>query len=343
MNIIDESNSSSSPSLESQTSQDYADLTPDFVLDAIESQGYLSDLRILTLNSYENRVFQIGIEDSTPVIAKFYRPNRWTDAQIIEEHDFSLALHALEIPVIPPIVGENKATLHHYNGHRFAIYERKGGHAPELSNLDTLFTLGQHMGRIHAVGSVTPFTERPELSLQTFGYDARDFLLANNFIPSNLLESYQSLTNQLFEAIEKVFQQTPYNAIRLHGDCHPGNIIVRPDSMYLVDLDDARSGPAIQDLWMLISGDEQTKRTQLSRIVEGYEEFFKLDYREFALIEPLRTLRIIHYASWIAKRWTDPAFPRAFPWFNTEHYWSQHILELREQLSEIDEPVISIQ
>lgn len=330
------------PEVAKPDSLDYADLTPDFVLDAIESQGYLSDLRVLTLNSYENRVFQIGIEDNSPVIAKFYRPNRWNDAQIIEEHNFSLALHALEIPVIPPIT-TNNITLHHYKGHRFSIYERKGGHAPDLSNLDTLYTLGQHIGRIHALGSTKPFNERPALSLQTFGFNPRNFLLKNNFIPANLLPAYQSLTDHLFEAIETAFTQTPYDAIRLHGDCHPGNIIVRPDSMYLVDLDDARSGPAVQDIWMLISGDEQSKRSQLSSIVEGYEEFFDMDYRQFALIEPLRTLRIIHYAGWLAKRWTDPAFPRAFPWFNTERFWSEHILELREQLGEIQGPPIKIQ
>lgn len=331
------------PEVAKPDSLDYADLTPDFVLDAIESQGYLSDLRVLTLNSYENRVFQIGIEDSAPVIAKFYRPNRWSDAQIKEEHDFSLALHELEIPVIPPITSANNITLHHYKGHRFSLYERKGGHAPDLSNLDTLYTLGQHIGRIHALGCTKPFNERPILSLQTFGLDAREFLLKNNFIPENLLPAYQSLTDHLFEAIEAAFIQTPYDAIRLHGDCHPGNIIVRPDSMYLVDLDDARSGPAVQDIWMLISGDEQSKRSQLSSIVEGYEEFYDMDYRQFSLIEPLRTLRLIHYAGWLAKRWTDPAFPRAFPWFNTERFWSEHILELREQLGEIQGPPIKIQ
>lgn len=299
-------------------------------------------MRVLALNSYENRVYQIGIEDAEPLIAKFYRPKRWSDEQIMEEHIFSSQLNGLEIPVIPPAI-KNEHSLHHFKGHRFTLYERKGGHAPDLSDLDSLYTLGQHIGRVHALGASKPFLHRPAIDLQSFGIEPRNFLLSSNFIPESLREAYSSLTNHLFEHIDSVLKSVDYPAIRLHGDCHPGNIICRPESMYLVDLDDARSGPAIQDLWMLMSGDEETRRSQLSNIVEGYEEFFELDYKQFQLIEPLRTLRFVHYAGWLARRWKDPAFPLAFPWFNTEKYWAEHILELREQLAELQGPAISIQ
>ena len=322
--------------------QDYSALSPDFVLDAIESLGYLSDLRVLALNSYENRVYQIGIEESTPLIAKFYRPSRWSDEQILEEHRFALELADLEVPVIPPIE-INGETLHHYKNHRFSIYERKGGHAPDLSDLDSLYTLGQHLGRVHAVGAKKEFIARPHLNLKNFGLTPKQFLLNNNFIPRSILEAYTSLTDHLFEEVDKAFSEVSFVSIRLHGDCHPGNIITRPDSLYLVDLDDARNGPAIQDIWMLLSGDDQSKRSQLSTVAEGYEEFFELDYKEFRLIEALRTLRLIHYAGWLASRWTDPAFPLAFPWFNTEKYWAEHVLQLREQLAEMQAPPLSIQ
>jgi len=233
--------------------------------------------------------------------------------------------------------------LFDYQGYRFSLYPRRGGYAPELDDLDTLYTLGQHLGRIHGVGKTHPFVSRPSLSLQSFGYDPRDFIVNNGFIPTSLQEAYESLTHHLLEKIAATLCATEYNAIRLHGDCHPGNILVRPDSFYLVDLDDARNGPAVQDLWMLLSGDRSQRIAQLSMILDGYEEFCEFDHRELLLIEPLRTLRMIHYAGWLARRWQDPAFPLAFPWFNTERYWAEHILELREQLAELDEEPLCLQ
>ena len=321
---------------------DYSKLTPDTVIDAVESLGYLSDLRVFPLNSYENRVYQVGIEADEPIIAKFYRPNRWSDEQIIEEHEFTLALQKIDVPVIPPIQ-INDETLFNFKGYRFSLYQRRGGHAPELEDLDCLFTLGQHLGRVHSLGQAKPFDHRPEINIQSFAIDSRNFILENEFIPSSLVEPYAAITEQLIDKLQSDFAKVTYQAIRLHGDCHPGNILTRPDSMYIVDLDDSRNGPAIQDLWMLISGDTEQKRAQLSSILEGYEEFCEFDLSELALIEPLRTLRLIHYAGWLAKRWNDPAFPMAFPWFNTERYWAEHILELKEQASHLDEPVINLQ
>lgn len=321
---------------------DYARLSPDLVLDAIESLGFLSDARIFPLNSYENRVYQIGIEDEDPIIAKFYRPARWSDEQIIEEHLFSQDLEEHEIPVIPPLKRDG-TTLFEYKGYRFSLYPRRGGHAPELDNLDTLFSLGQQLGRIHALGRAHPFKHRPTINIKSFGIDARDYVLQNGFIPSSLNESYSTLSQHVLEKITSIMEAVDYTEIRLHGDCHPGNILVRYDSLFLVDLDDARNGPAMQDLWMLLSGDRAQKTSQLSSILEGYEEFCDFEYREFKIIEALRALRMMHYCGWLAKRWTDPAFPMAFPWFNTERYWADHILELREQLSILDETPLSLQ
>ncbi|SMF52872.1 Ser/Thr protein kinase RdoA involved in Cpx stress response, MazF antagonist [Alteromonadaceae bacterium Bs31] len=320
----------------------FHDLSPDRVIDAIEQLGYLSDLRVFPLNSYENRVYQFGLEDKEPIIAKFYRPNRWSDEQIFEEHSFSLALAELEIPVVPPLQNDKGETLFHFEGHRIALYPRRGGHAPDLTNLETLFRLGQHIGRIHALGKVQKFEHRPELSLQSYAIDSREYLLANDFIPATLLPAYQSLSQHLIEKMTVILESNNYTSIRLHGDCHPGNILERQDSLYLVDLDDARNGPAIQDIWMMLSGEREQKTAQLMEIIEGYEEFCEFDVRELPLIETMRTLRLMHYAAWLAKRWHDPAFPQAFPWFNTEKYWSEHILELREQMATLDEAPLKL-
>lgn len=316
-------------------------LNPDKVIDAVESLGYLSDLRVFPLNSYENRVYQFGLEDGEPIIAKFYRPARWSDEQILEEHEFSRALADLEIPIVAPLERDGK-TLFEFDDFRFALYPRRGGHAPELTDLDTLYRLGQQLGRLHELGKAQPFSHRPSLNLQTFGIDSRDFLLAEDFIPGSLTEAYATLSQHLIEAMEPILATTPFNRIRLHGDCHPGNILLRPDSLYLVDLDDARNGPAVQDIWMLLSGERPQKQQQLGEIIAGYEEFCEFDNRELALVETLRTLRLMHYAAWLARRWQDPAFPMAFPWFNTERYWAEHILELREQLAALSEPPLEI-
>ena len=320
----------------------FDDLSIDTVIDAVESLGFLSDLRVFPLNSYENRVYQVGIENEAPLIAKFYRPNRWSDEQILEEHSFSISLNEAEIPVIPPM-RINDESLFAFGKYRFSLAERKGGHAPELDNLDTLYTLGQHLGRIHAMGATREFEHRPAITLQSFAIDSREFLLSKSFISENLVAAYDAVTAQLIAKLHEPLEKFDFAKIRLHGDCHPGNILTRPDSLYIVDLDDCRSGPAIQDLWMLISGDGDHKQRQFLEILEGYEEFFDFNRAELRLIEPLRTIRLMHYAAWLARRWQDPAFPHAFPWFNTERYWASHIQELKEQLFVLDEPVLKLQ
>lgn len=325
---------------------DYQQLTPDNVINAIESVGYWSDSRILPLNSYENRVYQVGIEAESPIdtkgipiIAKFYRPNRWTDEQILEEHMFTQTLLDLDIPVVPPIQFENK-TLLNFKGYRFSLYERRGGQAPELDNGDHLEIIGRFMGRIHSVGKTRLFQHRPSISVQNYAIDSRHFLLENNFIPSSLIPAYETITRDLIDRIESAFADITYQSIRLHGDCHPGNILWRDDHAHFVDFDDARNGPAIQDLWMLLSGDYHQRCLQLADIMEGYTEFCDFDRAELNLIEPLRAMRLLHYAAWLARRWDDPAFPHNFPWFNTERYWAEHVLSLREQLATLGEPVL---
>lgn len=319
----------------------YESLTPDLVLDAIEHQGYLTDARILALNSYENRVYQVGIEASTPVIAKFYRPERWSREQIQEEHHFTQALKELEISVVPPLVDNEGKSLREYSGFLFALYPRQGGHAPNLDDFDALLSLGRTLGRMHALGKARAFEYRPALDIQTFGHESYRFLLEQGFIPASLRESYRTLGADLLKGCEAIFARVKYTPIRLHGDCHPGNILWR-DEPHFVDFDDARMGPAIQDLWMLLSGDRVQQTAQLGEILEGYREFCDFDLAELALIEALRSLRIMHYSAWLARRWADPAFPKHFPWFNTERYWGEHILELREQLAAVNEPPLVI-
>lgn len=327
--------------LKMQQDHPYAMLTPDLVLTAVESTGLLSDARISALNSYENRVYQVGLESAQPVIAKFYRPERWSNEQILEEHRFTLALQELDISVVAPVVDPNGNSLQQFEQFRFALYPRQGGHAPNLDDMDTLLSLGRTIGRIHALGKEKSFTHRPEITLQTFGLDSVDYLITHHFIPENLQKAYTSLTKDLLNACKEKMQ-IPYNKIGLHGDCHPGNILWRNDTAHFVDFDDARNGPAIQDLWMLLSGERQQQTEQLGEILEGYREFCDFDLRELPLIECLRSLRIIHYSAWLARRWHDPAFPKFFPWFNTERYWGEHILQLREQMAAINEPTLVI-
>lgn len=315
----------------------YDRLTPDRVLDAVESRGYLSDARILALNSYENRVYQVGIEESHPVIAKFYRPNRWSREQILEEHQFSIELQKMELPVVAPLADPDGNTLHEFEGFLFAIFPRQGGHAPELDNLDNLLTLGRTLGRMHKLGSSSDFIHRPEISLKTFGQNNVEYLLENRFIPEALLEAYQTLTRDLLQRLETIKGWNEFKGIRVHGDCHSGNILWRDNAPHFVDFDDTAMAPAIQDLWMLLSGDRHNQTLQMSEILEGYSEFMDFNTAELNLVEYYRTLRILNYSGWLAKRWDDPAFPMAFTWFNTERYWAEHILELREQLAALDE------
>ena len=323
-------------------SHPYERLTPDLVIDAVESRGYLSDARILALNSYENRVYQVGIEEQSPIITKFYRPNRWRDEQIQEEHEFTKQLLDLEVSVVPPLADESGKTLFDYEGFRFSLYPRQGGQAPELDNLDHLLTLGRVIARMHAYGKIDHFKHRPTLDIKSYAIDSSEFLQNSGFIPESLSEAYRTLSRDLIEKVERAFSKVDYTPIRIHGDCHPGNILWRNDAPHFVDFDDARNGPAIQDLWMLLSGDRQQKVEQISEVLEGYQEFCDFNFAELALIEPLRTLRIMHYSAWLARRWSDPAFPMTFPWFNTERYWAEHILELREQMFALDEPTLAI-
>ena len=328
--------------MENQPAADYANLTPERLLDAVDSCGYCSDGSLLALNSYENRVYQVGIEDQAPLIAKFYRPGRWSDAAILEEHAFALELADQEIPVVAPLVGNNQ-TLHHHEGFRFSLYPRQGGHWPELNSQDEREWMGRFIARIHATGAAGKYQHRPAIDIESFGLMPSRFLLENDFIPAHIETAYETLSRDLLNQVADIFESTGnVEQIRLHGDCHPGNILWTDDGPHFVDLDDCRTGPAIQDLWMLLSGDRHEMQSQLIDIMEGYLQFHDFDHRELRLIEPLRTLRIIHYAGWLAKRWGDPAFPMAFPWFNTARYWEEHVLALREQAGLLTEPVLVI-
>ncbi len=310
----------------------YANLGPDFILDAIESQKYSCTGTFHALNSYENRVYQIGIEDATPVIAKFYRPNRWSDATILEEHQFALELVDYEIPVVAPMISETQETLHHYKGHRFTLFQRWGGRALELDNLDHLEWMGRFIGRLHAVGAVRPFQHRTRIDIQSYGYNSYHFLIDNNFIPDYLKENYCRAVDTLLLKVENCFQQVgSVDHIRLHGDLHAGNVLWDSAGPHIVDLDDCLMGPAIQDIWMLLSGDESEVDIQLKRILDGYSEFHDFNHRELQLIEALRALRMLHHSAWIARRWEDPAFPLSFPWFNTPIYWQEQLRYLNEQ------------
>lgn len=319
----------------------YETLTPEMVIDAVESTGCLSDLRIFPLNSYENRVYQVGIEESEPIIAKFYRPHRWSDQQIQEEHDFSKALFDNEIPVVPAMEDEQGNTLLNFKGFRFSLYRRQGGRAPELDNMDSLLMLGRLVARIHAVGAQQDFVTRPALDIKSFGDDSYQFI-NEHFIPAELRQAYSTLCEDLLTAIRELYAQQPIKNIRVHGDCHSGNILWRGDTPHFVDLDDSRMAPAMQDVWMFLSGDRTMQTAQLSEIVDGYNEFYDFDTSQLRLVEALRSLRIMHYAAWLARRWEDPAFPHNFPWFNSVRYWSDHILELREQWALLNEPPLRL-
>jgi len=321
---------------------DYSGLTPDVILNAVDLCGFYTDGRLLALNSYENRVYQVGIEDSLPLIAKFYRPGRWSNEAVVEEHRFALELADEEIPVVAPLQVGGK-TLLESQGFRFALYPRQGGHWPELNNLADRAWSGRLIARLHAVGATRPFEHRSSMDVETLGHDSCRYLLENDFLPDHIELAYRTLTDDLLRQITAIYERAgKIMEIRLHGDCHPGNILWAHDGPHFVDLDDCRTGPAVQDLWMLLSGDRHEMQGQLIDILEGYEQFRDFDTRELQLIEPLRTLRIIHYAAWLARRWHDPAFPLAFPWFNTPRYWEDHILVLREQAGLMYEPAITI-
>ena len=318
-------------------------LTPDLILDAVESCGHRCDGRQYPLNSFENRVYQAWLEDGAVLVAKFYRPQRWSDETILEEHAYARELAAREIPVVAPLPDAKGATLHEFGGFRFALFPHQAGRAPELDNTDTLRWIGRFLGRIHAVGSLKEFKHRPLIDIASFGEEPACFVVENDFVPADLADSYEAIVNDALDRVQQCYERAgAVRNIRLHGDCHAGNILWTEGGPHFVDLDDCRSGPAVQDLWMLLSGDHAAMSVQLSHVIGGYREFCDFNPGELALIEALRTLRMIHYAGWLASRWHDPAFPASFPWFNTQRYWQDQILALREQCAAMDEPPLEL-
>jgi len=316
----------------------YSSLTPALILNAIEQLGFNTSGSLFALNSYENRVYQIGIEDENPLIAKFYRPHRWTNEAILEEHQFAAELASREIPVVAPIV-TNDQTLHTYENFRFALFPRQSGRAMESENFEQLEWMGRFIGRIHALGAYRPFKHRIRLDVNTYGYNAYHYLIANDFIPPELINNYKTVVEDALVKIKQCFENAgDVQYIRLHGDCHAGNILWNQTGPQIVDLDDCLMGPAVQDLWMLISSHHKDEAdAQLNCLLRGYQEFHDFNYRELSLIGPLRTLRMLNYAAWLARRWKDPAFPLNFPWFNTIRYWQEHLQNIREQVYLLDE------
>lgn len=323
----------------SQSMFNFDALTPDFMWYALESIGIRAESGFLPLNSYENRVYQFTDEERRRYVVKFYRPERWSNEQIQEEHDFTLELIDNEIPVAPP-VRINGNTLHHYQGYGFALFKSVGGRQFEVDNLEQLEGVGRFLGRIHKVGSRQAFQHRPTIGLQEYLYQPREILQNANMIPMHLENSFFNDLDMLIKAIENHWQDS-FATIRLHGDCHPGNILWRDGPMF-VDLDDSRNGPAVQDLWMLLNGERQDKLMQLDIILEAYQEFCDFNAAELKLIEPLRGLRMVHYMAWLAKRWHDPAFPLAFPWFNEPKYWEGQVLAFKEQIASLEEAPLSL-
>lgn len=327
--------------MSTHTRHPYDALTPDAVMDALAAVGLYGDGRLMALSSYENRVYQLHLDDPVEghgiVVAKFYRPGRWSEAQILEEHAFSAELAQAEVPAVAPLVVRG-ATLHRHGDFFFSVSPRRGGRTPELDDDEVLEWIGRFLARLHIVGAAAPFVSRPALDVQSFALEPRDWLLAHHAIPLEVQREWEERCEQAIALIREAMESAQVRSIRLHGDCHPGNILWTPDEgPHFVDLDDARTGPAVQDLWMLLSGERAQRQRQLGALLDGYEQMREFDRAELALIEPLRTLRLIHYSAWLARRWDDPAFPRAFPWFGTPDYWRSQVLMLDEQIEQMHE------
>ncbi len=321
----------------------YSHLTPDLVLDLIESQGFEVTGSQLALNSYENRVYQVELTSGEFVVIKIYRPERLSDASIKEEHQFLFELKEEEIPVVTPLIDSRGHSLFIEQGFRFSIFPRVGGRFPDVDNPEVLYWLGRLLGRIHAIGARRPFSHRAQISFERMVMTPYQFLMANNFIPLTHQKQYQMLMEEIITTVtQQLSSMDQFDQIRLHGDFHPGNILQRGGEIAIVDTDDCAMGPAIQDLWLLLSGERDRVSQELLEIIEGYQEFYDFNHQELAIIESLRTMRIIHYSYWLAKRWTDPAFPMHFPWFNTENYWDDHILTLREQIVRLNEAPVKL-
>ena len=333
--IASDADSQPAPQL---TAQPYANLSPEVILEAMESVGFEPNGGLLALNSYENRVYQVELEDGSFVVTKFYRPKRWTSEAIREEHGFTFELEEAEISVVAPLRIDGES-LFVYQDFQFSVYPRQGGHPPNLENESDLEVLARTIGRLHAAGANSTFKHRPTLSAARLGHDSRTFLLENQFVPLDIEEAYTTLTQHLLQRIDPIMAELP--TIRIHGDCHMGNVLWRTDTPHFVDFDDCVMGPPIQDLWMLLSGERADQTLQLSLILDAYTTFYDFEPRTLGAIESLRTLRIMHHAAWIARRWEDPAFPMAFPWFESPRFWSDHLLELREQMALLDEPPLT--
>lgn len=317
----------------------FSELTPDIILDGIEALGIEVDSGLLALNSYENRVYQFHDVNKTKFVTKFYRPQRWSKAQIQEEHDFALELAGNELPIVAPLTFSNQSLFEH-KGYHFALYPCRGGRIFEVDNLDQLEWMGRFVGRIHALSAKKTFTERPSITSTEYVIDAIELIKQSGFVPQNLELAFFTVLEQVADITCSLYQ--PLESIRLHGDCHAGNILWTDEGPHFVDLDDCRMGPAIQDLWMMLSGDRQQQLVQLDTLLSGYEEFCHFDSKQLALIESLRSMRVINYMAWLCRRWEDPAFPVSFPWFNTQRYWEEQILTLKEQFAALQQPPLSL-
>jgi Ser/Thr protein kinase RdoA (MazF antagonist) len=315
----------------------FTGLSPEVVLDAASSVGLEVDGRLFALNSYENRVYQLGSLNGMLVL-KFYRPARWSDAQIEEEHTFTAELAAAELPVAAPVRIEER-TLFKYRDFRFAAFPWMLGRAPELDAPEARQIFGRTLARMHQIGALRPFLARPKLGIRRLGWDAREQVLAGELLPEYLHERYESTSATLLEKVEETFQQAgDVRDIRIHGDCHMGNLLWNERGPVLVDLDDCAMGPRVQDLWMMLAGSGAEQQRQWSELLEGYSQFADFDFREVRLIEALRALRMIHHAAWVSHRWLDPAFPRAFPWLSEARYWEGYLRDLMEQVEVIEDP-----
>jgi Ser/Thr protein kinase RdoA (MazF antagonist) len=319
----------------------YTTLTPDRVMDALSGLGLWPDGRLLALNSYENRVYRAHLDEPVEghhaVVVKFYRPGRWSHAQILEEHGFAAELVAAEVPVVAPLVLRG-ATLHHAEGFDFALSPLRGGRAPELDDLEVLEWIGRFLARLHNTGATQAFAHRPALDVAPFAQEPAEWLLSQQAIPLEVTGEWRAAFERALPLLQGTLEGLPERAIRTHGDCHPGNILWTPDGgPHFVDLDDARMAPAVQDLWMLLSGERRQRTLQLSALLDGYEQLRDFDRRELGWIEGLRTLRLIHYSAWLARRWSDPIFPLNFPWFGTPDYWRGQVQMLHEQIEAMQE------